>query len=441
MERTYKFLYMEDLAERTFRFQDTTATRRIFELNQRIRAVAGGTAASKTISILVWLIDYSQTNYNKICTVTSESYPHLQDGAMRDFQAIMKDRGYWDDDRWHDTKHTYTFETGSIIEFKSIDTYGKAHGPRRDVLFINECNNFEYKIADQLITRTREIVWLDWNPTNEFWFYTEMQPVRNDLDFITLTYKDNEALDQITISEIESHKHNTQWWRVYGLGQLGEVEGRIYKNWIVIDTIPHEAKLVRRGLDFGFSNDPAALIDVYKYNGGFILDERLYKIEMHNKPIADFINSLQDPQTLVIADSSEPKSIDELMLYGVNVLPANKGQGSINAGISYLQDQKVSMTKRSVHLIKEYRNYLWKIDKDGKQLRVPEEGNDHLLDAARYALEGYMRASNTNVGIVTVAPPNQKLDSFYVNENGEAEGFHVNIADAIKRNIDEEYIQ
>ena len=242
--------------------------------------------------------------------------------------------------------------------------------------------------------------------------------------------------------EIESDKQNRPGlYKHKWLGEPINQEAKIYKDWIIIDQIPHEAMLVRRGLDFGFSNDPAALLDVYKYNGGFIFDERLYRKGMHNKPIADFISNLNEPQTLVIADSSEPKSVDEIALYGVNVLPAQKGQGSVTQGIDYLQTQRVSMTRRSTHLIKEYLNYLWKIDKDGKQLRVPEEGNDHLLDAARYALEGYMRASNTNVGIVTVAPPNQKLDSFYVNENGEAEGFHVNIADAIKRNIDEEYFQ
>jgi hypothetical protein len=175
-------------------FKDTTATRKIFALKKRIRAVAGGTSASKTISILVWLIDYAQTMHNELISVVSESFPHLEMGAMQDFQDIMKAHGYWNDNRWHGTKHTYTFETGSRIQFFSVDTYGKAHGPRRDVLFVNECNNLEYKIVDQLITRTRKIVWFDWNPSVEFWFYTEMQPHRDDIDFITLTYKDNEAL-------------------------------------------------------------------------------------------------------------------------------------------------------------------------------------------------------------------------------------------------------
>lgn len=421
-------------------YQLTTATKKLLKTRKRIRIIAGGTSAGKTISILQILIDYAQSTENQMISVVSESFPHLRRGAMRDFLNIMQGHGYYDDSAWSKTDFTYTFSKGSKIEFFSADQPGKVRGPRRDVLFVNEANNIDYESFDQLRIRTRKVIWLDFNPTNQFWAYDEIMP-NYEHDFITLTYKDNEGLDEAIVKDIESHRHNKNWWLVYGLGQLGEVEGRIYKNWIVIDQIPHEARLERRGMDFGYSNDPTAIIDVYKYNGGFILDERLYRKGMTNKQIADFINIGENPETLVIADSAEPKSIDEIASYGVTILAAQKGQGSINQGISYIQDQQVSMTKRSVNLIKEYRNYLWQTDKDGRIINVPEGGNDHLLDALRYALEGYRNASNTNVGIVTVAPPNQKLDSFYVNENGEAEGFHVNIADAIKRNIDEEYFQ
>jgi phage terminase large subunit len=250
---------------------------------------------------------------------------------------------------------------------------------------VNECNNLEYNIVDQLITRTRKIVWMDWNPSTEFWFYTEMLGKRDDIDFITLTYLDNEALDAITVKEIESHKHNKNWWQVYGLGQLGVAEGRIYKNWNLIDDIPFEAKLYRRGLDFGYTNDPSALVDVYQYNGGYILDEAFFQKGMSNKDIADAINALEE-KCLVIADSSEPKSIDEIRGYGVLILPAKKGQGSVNQGIQLVQQQKITVTKRSLNVLKEYRNYLWQKDKDNNILNVPEEGFDHSMDAIRYAL-------------------------------------------------------
>lgn len=385
-----------------FHFNDTTATQKIFQMRKRIRAVAGGTSASKTISILIWLMDYCQRVQDrpKLATVTSESYPHLEKGAMLDFEMIMKDRGYWQDELWNKTKHTYTFETGNRLEFSTFDTYGKAHGPRRDVLFGNEINNMPYNIVDQLITRTREIVWLDWNPTNEFWFYTEMLGKRPDIEFITLTYKDNEALDQTTISEIESHKNNPAWWQVYGLGMLGTLETRIFKDWQTIESIPHEARLSKYGLDFGYSNDPTAIVAIYEYNGGYIVDEVTYLKGLQNKPIADIL--LAQPRALVIADSSEPKSIDEIRDYGINILPATKGQGSVNQGIAFVQDQRMSVTARSVNILKEYRNYLWITDKDGKVINEPQDFNNHAMDAIRYGMDTFQVPKrfiqNNNVG-------------------------------------------
>ncbi len=378
-----------------FNFQDTLATQKVFELRKRLRAVAGGTSASKTISILVWLIDYCQSHKNELCSVVSESYPHLSKGAMLDFENIMKDRSYWKDDLWHATQHVYTFETGCKLEFYSPNTFGKAHGPRRDVLFINEANNLDYKIADQLIIRTRKIVWLDWNPSTEFWFYTEMMPNRkDDIDFITLTYLDNDALDEVTIREIESHRHNKNWWTVYGEGKLGTIEGRIYKDWQIVDSIPYEARLERYGLDFGYTNDPSALIAVYYYNGGYILDEILFLKGQSNKQLADTILA-QDKQVLVIADSAEPKSIDEIRKYGINIQPTEKGKDSVVHGIQLVQDQQISVTARSLNLIKEYRNYLWDTDKDGKILNEPEHEYSHTMDAIRYALSSIAKR-NTN---------------------------------------------
>jgi phage terminase large subunit len=296
----------------------------------------------------------------------------------------MQSHGYWDDDRWNESKHVYTFETGTQIEFISVDTYGKAHGPRRDVLFVNECNNLPFNIVDQLITRTRKVIWLDWNPVSEFWFYTEMLNKRDDIDFITLTYKDNEALDENTVKEIESHKHRKGWWKVYGEGQLGEIEGRIYTGWQVIDEIPHEASLRRRGLDFGYSEDPSAVVDIYYYNGGYIFDERCYQKGLTNPALADLLMNL--PSVLTIADSAEPKSIDEIKAFGISIIPCIKGADSRRYGIKVIQNEKISITRNSSNLLKEYRNYLWKIDKEGAILMEPEDGNDHCLDAVRYAM-------------------------------------------------------
>jgi len=373
-------------------YAETTATRKILSLDKRIRAVAGGTSASKTISILIWLIGYCQMKQkrNKLVTVTSESYPHLLKGAITDFQSIMKDKDHWKDDLWHDTKHIYTFETGNQLEFATFDTYGKAHGARRDVLFVNEGNNMHYNIVDQLIVRTRETVWLDWNPTAEFWFYNEMLGLRDDIDFITLTYKDNEALDQNTIQEIEAHKNNKSWWQVYGLGQLGTLEGRIFTDWTMLDDIPVEAQLVRYGLDFGYTNDPTAAIAIYRWNGAFVLDEAIYQKGLSNRQIADWFQNL--PRALVVADSAEPKSIDELSSYGIKIMAAHKGAGSVLQGIQYVQGQKIFITKRSVNALKEYRNYLWITDKDGRVINEPSPVWNHIMDALRYGMESLKTA-------------------------------------------------
>jgi phage terminase large subunit len=370
-------------------FIHTTAFDKISSLKKRIRIVQGGTSASKTISILLYLIAYAQTDKQKTLTsVVSESIPHLKRGAIRDFKNIMKEHKYWKESNWSVSDSIYTFETGSQIEFFSTDNGDKLRGARRDRLFMNEANNNTFEAFEQLEVRTKEFVIIDYNPTNEFWALTELKDKRDDVDFIILTYKDNEGLPQEIINSIEQRKNRKNWWQVYGLGQLGEVEGRVYTGWKIIDEIPHEARLERRGLDFGYTNDPTAIVDVYYYNGGYILDEICYTKGMSNKQIADTIMA-QPRHCMVIADSAEPKSIDEIRSYGINIQPATKGKGSLNQGIQYVQDQNISMTKRSLNLIKEYRNYLWATDKTGKTLNEPEGGFDHALDGVRYALVSF----------------------------------------------------
>lgn len=366
-------------------YQITTATRKIAKLTKRLRFIQGGTSASKTVSILLYLINLAQSDKKPTLTsIVSESIPHLKRGALRDFKNIMIEHKYWKDANWNATDSIYTFETGSQIEFFSTDNPDKLRGGRRDRGFMNEANNNPFEAFEQMEVRTKEFFICDWNPSNEFWFNDEIEGKRTDYEHLIITYKDNEALSQEIIDSIEQRKNRKGWWQVYGLGLLGEVEGKIYKDWEIIDEVPHVARLERRGLDFGYTNDPSALIDVYRFNGGFVLDEIMYQTAMTNREIGNIIKETSN--VLVIADSAEPKSIDELKLMGISILPATKGPGSINQGIQYVQDQRIYVTKRSVNLIKEYRNYLWKIDKDGKVLNVPEGGNDHALDAVRYAI-------------------------------------------------------
>jgi len=177
------------------------------------------------------------------------------------------------------------------------------------------------------------------------------------------------------------------------LGEPYSSERKIFKDWNIIDEIPHEARLERYGLDFGYSNDPTAIVAIYKYNGGYIFDEITFQKGLSNKQIADILKNVET--ALVIADSAEPKSIDEIKSYGVSMLPSTKGQGSVLQGIQYLQDQRCSITKRSLNIIREYQNYLWITDKNGKIINSPEAGFDHSLDAIRYALTG-LKPKQTN---------------------------------------------
>ena len=264
-------------------------------MTKKIRIAQGGTSASKTISILLWLINLAQSDTKPTLTsVVSESIPHLKRGAIRDFRNIMIAHGYWKDALWNATDSIYTFETGSKMEFFSTDNGDKLRGARRDRLFMNEANNCTLDAFDQLEVRTKEFVYLDYNPTNEFWLFTDVMPNRDDWEKVIVTYKDNEALSPEIVSSIEQRKNRKGWWQVYGEGQLGEVEGKIYKGWNEIDEIPHEARLERRGLDFGYTNDPTAIVDIYYYNGGYILDEVCYQKGMSNKEIVDVLKNI-DP--------------------------------------------------------------------------------------------------------------------------------------------------
>lgn len=372
-------------------YQITTALKKLKTLSKRIHGVQGGTSASKTISILQILIDQCQRDkVPQLTSVTSESIPHLKRGAIRDFKQIMQEHNYWDDKRWNATDFIYTFETGTPLEFFSLDMPHKVRGPRRKRLFINEANNIPYETFDQLEVRTEDTIWLDWNPVTSFWWHegeNGNQAVRDreDADSIILTYKDNEGLPQSIVDSIEMHKGNKNWWAIYGLGQIGEVEGRIYTDWAIIDEIPHEARLERYGLDFGYTNDPTAVVAIYRYNGGFIFDEILYRKGMLNKPISDFMENQK--HALIVADSAEPKSITELNMYGRQVVGAKKGRDSVKFGIATVQQQRCSITKRSLNGIKEYRGYMWQTDINGKFLQDPEAGNDHFLDAVRYGVK------------------------------------------------------
>jgi len=313
---------------------------------------------------------------------------------MRDFKNIMQSHKYWVDSRWNATDSIYTFETGSQLEFFSADQSDKLRGARRDRCFMNEANNMTLDAFDQLEVRTKEVMFIDYNPTREFWVFTDIMGVRDDVEHIILTYKDCEALSEEIVDSIEQRKNRKGWWKVYGEGKLGEVEGKIYKNWKIIDGVPHEARLERIGVDFGYSNDPTAIVAVYYYNGGYIVDEITFIKGLLNKQIADILLN-EEESALCIADSAEPKSIDEIKSYGVNIQGSKKKvfkktfgskESYVKWSIGLVQEQQISVTKRSVNIIKEYRNFLWVVDKEGHITNVPEHTFSHSMDAIKYAI-------------------------------------------------------
>jgi len=366
--------------------KETTAINKIYNLNKRIKIIQGGTSAGKTFGILPILIDKAARQNGLEISVVAESIPHLRRGALKDFLKIMKWTNRYYDERFNKTLLRYEFANGSVIEFFSADDSSKLRGARRDILYINECNNVNFESYNELSIRTKHEVYLDFNPANEFWVHKELKD-EPDSDFLILTYKDNEALDDSIVQQIEKNRDKAatstywaNWWRVYGLGEIGSLEGVIFSNWKPIDVIPTEAKLIGIGLDFGYTNDPTAIIQIYNYNGARIINELKYQTGLLNSDIA----KLLPKDVTVYADSSEPKSIDEIRRYGITIKGVTKGRDSINYGIDVMQRQTYLVTSNSTNLIKELRSYTWDTDKQGTRLNKPIDNFNHAIDALRY---------------------------------------------------------
>lgn len=230
--------------------------------------------------------------------------------------------------------------------------------------------------------------WFDLVPSGVKDFYTpQLKPDMTDTIFLHTSYLDNQVnIAPQSIERYEGYKLSKpdHYWNMIK-GLVPEVvRGKIFTGWEQIATIPQEAKLERYGLDFGYSNDPTAIVAVYRYNGGLILDEIAFQNQLQNSQIAAILKN--QPQALVIADSAEPKSIDELVLNGLMVIPSVKGADSVRSGIDTVQDERISVTSRSKNIWKEYSNYAWFEDKDGRTLNEPKPGYDHSMDALRYAI-------------------------------------------------------
>jgi phage terminase large subunit len=388
-------------------FKYTTAISRIRRMTARKKVIQGGTSAGKTLAILAVLIDIAAKNKTEI-SVVSESIPHLRRGAIKDFAKVMQWTGRWVADRWNKTLLTYHFANGSIIEFFSADSEARLRGARRQVVYINEANNIDFESYYQLAIRTSEAIYIDFNPTHEFWAHTEVLR-EDDSELLILTYQDNEALPDTIRRDIELNRTKAEtsaywanWWKVYGLGQVGTLQGAIYEDFEVVEGIDvSRAKFVALGLDWGFSNDPTALVAIYRQGDCLLIQELLYSTGLTNQDIADKLRTLGITRAWeIVADSAEPKSIEEIYRLGFNIKPAEKGPDSVRNGIDILKRFKLQVTKDSTNLIKELRSYTWATDKEGKNTGVPIDSFNHACDAMRYVALNKLRVSNSGKYVV-----------------------------------------
>ena len=372
-------------------------------MTARKKVVQGGTSSGKTYAIIPIIIDKLIKNERLKATVVAETLPAVKEGALDIFKNVMFDTNRWIQDNWNASNLTYTFSNLSRIQFKSFDSVGKAKASgKRDILFLNEANHIDFEISDALMIRSKE-TWIDFNPDNEFWVHKETLQEPNS-EFALINYEDNEALPKETLEDLLIKKDKaffntnlpypdiyqtnnikseywSNWCKVYIYGQIGSLEGVIFNNWQTIDKIPDDARLLGYGLDFGYSNDPTAIIEVYKYNDKRILNEICYLKGLSNAQIAKKITT----KLPIYCDSAEPKSIAELRSYGLSAYAVTKGADSITFGIQTMQEQEYLLTSHSTNVINEFRKYAWDKDKrTGETLNKPIDDYNHAIDAIRY---------------------------------------------------------
>jgi len=380
----------------------------IFERNYDSKAKIvinrGGTRSSKTWSLnqlcALWLIsgNYGNGNYisEGVWTTVRKYRTNLDGTVIRDFEDILKAEGWYSGVEHNKTKKQYRYGK-RLVEFIGADDEQKLRGAKRNILYCNEANELEYKQEFfQLLMRTENKIFLDFNPDDEqIWINQELEIKRsnevNDVEVIVSNYKNNSFLPKSLIKEIEYlQQTDKEFWKIYGLGEYGNISGLVYENVKYVDTMP-DCKLVSYGLDFGYSIDPSACVAVYRKDDELYLKEIIYERELTNQDLAERLRPIIGRDE-VICDSAEPKSIEEIYRLGLNAKPATKGRDSILNGIDILKRFKINVVSSS-NLRKEFRTYKWATDKNGNSLQKPI-GADHLLDALRYVALIHLKQNN-----------------------------------------------
>lgn len=392
----------------------TTALKKIARLRKRIRVIQGGQGSGKTYSILIILINHALTNPNKEIFIASAELTKMRITVIKDFVKIMRSFNLFEKDRFPGGT-LYRFENGSFIKFIGLDKEDLGKGLRSDVIFLNEANKTKFEAYRELTSRANN-VYLDFNPNAEFWAHEEVI-TRHDAEFIILTYKDNEYLSQSEVAEIELYKtkgfinpdlpdydfeeniKNKYWankWRVYGMGIVGLIDGVIFQNYSIVEHLDENAKYIGTGLDFGYTNDPTAIVDCYKLNNTLIFNEVKYQTGLTNYDIAQILKE-GDIKRYVVADSAEPKSIEEIRRFGVNIKGATKGKDSIQFGIDLLQRDNFYVTKKSKNILYELPRYIYQEDLNGNFTNKPIDYNNHAIDAMRYLAMEHIGKPNKGV--------------------------------------------
>ena len=352
----------------------------------------GSSRSSKTYNTLIWLIVYCLSHPNTALSIVRKTLPAIKGSVYRDFRDIMMNgMKLWQEKRMNKTEMIYEFPNGSFIEFFSTDNEQKLRGRKRDVLFVNEANEISFLEWQQLKMRTTRFSIIDYNPSfsDEHWICDVNSDPRT-YHFIT-TYRDNPFLEQTIIDEIESlREKNSTLWQVYGLGLQAVIEGLIFKNVTVVDTIPVCARRRWGCIDFGYTNDPTAIGIVAVDGNDLYIDEVCYRTEMLS---SDIIAELKAgiPKLKIISESADPRLIQEIYRAGLNIHPVQKFKGSVEAGLTKMLEYNIKVTKRSTNTRKEFKNYTYMQDKDGKWLNVPIDTFNHMIDAVRYVVMNELR--------------------------------------------------
>ena len=382
------------------KIQTNVVYKHLVRSDKKIIVEQGGTRSGKTYNILLWIIfEYCTNHQKKIITICRKTFPSLRATVLRDFFDILKSQNIYSE-IFHNKSNSEYYLFGNLVEFISLDMPQKIRGRKRNLLFVNECNELYFEDWQQLIFRTQEKIIIDFNPSDEYhWIYDKVI-TREDCDFFKTTYLDNPFIEEAIKLEIERLKEtDEQYWQIYGLGERAASRSTIF-SFSECTLIHDEAKLIAYGMDFGYTNDPTTLVSVYTKEHKLYIKEHLYRTQMTTRDIHNFLIKENLEKSPIYADSAEPRLINELRTMGHNIFPSMKGRDSVNAGIDLLKRYKINILSKCDNAIREFRNYKWSEDKSGRLTNIPIDKDNHIIDPCRYAT--YSILSRPNFGKYTI---------------------------------------